>query len=501
METQPGTVVVLGAGPAGLAAGFALSRAGWSVQVFEQADMVGGLARTLTHDGYRFDIGGHRWFTKKDELNHFLVDLLGDELVLVDRISRIYFDGKYVDYPLRVGTVLSKIGPSTSVRAIGDFVGAQATQRLSKKPVVTMEDAYVAQFGRTLYELFFRRYSEKVWGQQCSELSGDWVTQRSKGLSLLTAVRDAVKRTDGKVESLVERFMYPGLGYGRISERMAEEIERGGGKVHLGWRAISVQHDGRALTSVTVSNGSREQTIGGDAFVSSIPMTELTEIMRPAADSASLAAIGALTYRDLITVNLMLDRPQVTNDTWIYVHDPSVSFARLHEPRNWSSAMAPEGKTSLVLELFCEAGDATWERSDGDLCELVARDLAEKLHFIQPGEVIGGFAVRSRDAYPRYGLGYREAVDTIKGYLRSFPNLSIVGRGGTFRYNNADHSIETGLLAARNILGEAVDVDGVNSEQEYLEERRVPSAASPAPGNGAIRSNGAIRRPVERWPA
>jgi protoporphyrinogen oxidase len=478
MTGHSGTVVIMGAGPAGLAAGFALSRAGWSVEVFELAGQVGGLARTLVNDGFRFDIGGHRWFTKKDELNHFLIDLLGDELVLTDRISRIYFDGKFVDYPLKVGDVVSRIGPVTSMRAVGDFVVSKASHTLTNKPIVSMEDAYVAQFGRTLYELFFKRYSEKVWGEACADLSGDWVTQRSRGLSLLTTVREAVKRNDTKVESLVERFMYPRLGYGRISERMAEGIERDGGAVHLGWRVVAVQHDGSEVASITVSDGAHERIIGGDAFVSSIPMTELIQILRPAAADALLEAARGLTYRDLITVHLMLDRPQVTNDTWVYVHDPSVSFARLHEPRNWSPDMAPEGKTSLVLEVFCEAGDANWQRADGEICETTERELARNLGFIDIGEVMDSFVVRTRDAYPRYSLGYREAVEAIKAHLRCFSNLSIVGRGGTFRYNNADHSIETGLLAARNILGEALDIDSVNSEPQYLEERRVAAAGS-----------------------
>ncbi len=472
-----GAVAIMGAGPAGLAAGLALSRAEWSVEVYEQAQTIGGLARTEVRDGFRFDIGGHRWFTKKDELNYFLIDLLGDELMMVDRVSRVYFDGKYVDYPLRAGNVLSKIGPVTSVRAIGDFVATQASHQLAKKPVTSMEDAYVAQFGRTLYELFFKRYSEKVWGLDCSELSGDWVVQRSKGLSLLTALRDAVKRTNGDVESLVDRFMYPRLGYGRISERMAEEIEARGGRVHLGWRVIGAHQDGQSITAITVSDGRTEEKVEATAFVSSIPMTELTEIMNPAAETSCLEAIKELAYRDIITVNLMLNRPRVTNDTWIYVHDPRVIFARLHEPRNWSPEMAPPGKSSLVMELFCQAGDAVWESSDDTLIELVARDLSDHLGFISPSEVMNGLVVRCRDAYPRYGLRYRDAVDTIKAYLRRFRNLQIVGRGGTFRYNNADHSIETGLLAARNILGEALDVDSVNSEQEYLEERRVPATA------------------------
>lgn len=480
MPEQPDsrkTVVVLGAGPAGLATGYALSRAGWNVQVYEQADMVGGLARTIERDGFRFDIGGHRWFTKKDELNAFLVEVLGDELIWVDRTSRIFFDGHFVDYPLKMGNVLGQIGPVTGARAIGDFVVTKAQQTLRKKEVRSMEDAYISQFGRTLYELFFKNYSEKLWGDKCDNLSGDWVAQRSKGMSLLTTVRDALKKTDNQVESLIDSFMYPARGFGRISERMAKQIEADGGKVHLGYRVLRAHHSAGHIDAVEVSNGRDEFLVGADAFVSSIPMTELAQILTPSVDQHVLDAARQLTYRDLITFHLMVDRPQVTSDTWVYVHDPRVSFARLHEPRNWSPEMAPKGKTSLVLEIFCEAGDTTWQASDSALCDLVTRDLTEYLHFLEPHEVMGGFAERNRDAYPRYGLEYKGAVESIKATLRSFVNLQIVGRGGTFRYNNTDHAVETGLLAARNLLGDGVDIDGVNSAAEYLEERRRPSTA------------------------
>jgi protoporphyrinogen oxidase len=256
---------------------------------------------------------------------------------------------------------------------------------------------------------------------------------------------------------------------------MAEEIEQRGGQVHLGWRVVAAHHDGHALSSVTVSDGVQEQVVDGDAFISSIPMTELARILSPASDPAVLAATEMLTYRDLVTVHLLLDRPQVTEDTWVYVQDPKVSFARLHEPRNWSPAMAPEGKTSLVLEFFCDQGDRLWAQSDAELIDLGVQDLAQQLHFIEPNEVLDGFAVRSRDAYPRYGVGYGDAVDTVKAHLHGYRNLQIVGRGGTFRYNNTDHAIETGLLAAAGILGDRVDVDQVNSEAAYLEERRVPA--------------------------
>jgi protoporphyrinogen oxidase len=470
-----GTAVILGGGPAGLAAGLALTRAGWSVDVVEQASVVGGLARTVVHDGFRFDIGGHRWFTKNDSLNLFLINLLGDELVMVDRISRIFFDGRYVDYPLRAGNVLSRVGPVTSVRAIGDFVVSKASQRLTHKPVISMEDAYVAKFGRTLYELFFRDYSEKVWGQACSALSGDWVDQRSKNLSLFTAMREAVKRSDNSVESLVDRFMYPALGFGRISERMAEQIEQNGGRVHLGSRVIGVNHVRGRVSRVCTDDGRRQQEFAGDMFISSIPMTELAGCLVPRTDAAVLQSAASLTYRDLITVHLLVDRPRVTNDTWVYIHDPSVSFARLHEPRNWSPRMSPDGKTSLVLELFCDVGDGMWQRSDAELIDMVIRDLADRLEFLRPRQVSDGFVVRSKDAYPRYSLGYADAVACIKSYLAGLENLAVVGRGGTFRYNNTDHAIETGLLAARRALGESVDMESVNADRAYLEERPAPA--------------------------
>jgi protoporphyrinogen oxidase len=271
---------------------------------------------------------------------------------------------------------------------------------------------------------------------------------------------------------------------------MAEEITEAGSEVNLGWRVTSIGHDGKVVRGITVSDGAREQVIEGDQFISSIPMTELAQNLQPAADALVQAAADALSYRALITVHLMFDRPQVTEDTWIYVHEPRVRFARLHEPRNWSAELAPPGKTSLVLEFFCDEGDPTWQRSDAEVCAMAIEDLSGALQLIEPHEVSDAFAVRSRDAYPRYSLGYQSAVDTIKRELASYSNLSLVGRGGMFRYNNADHAIETGFRAARKVLGDDVDLDEVNAAPEYLEERVVPRMKANTNGAATAQPDG-----------
>src|SRR5918997_3111253 len=482
------STIVMGAGPGGLAAGYHLAKPGVPVAVLERAPVVGGLARTVQRDGFKFDIGGHRWFSKVDAVNAFYQELIADETVWVHRISRIYFDGKYIDYPLRVSNALTAIGPVLATRALLDYGRARLAQRLRPTPLVSMEDAYVDQYGRTLYELFFQRYSEKVWGLPCSQMSGDWVSQRTKGMSLLTAVKDALVPTKGAVQSMIDSFMYPRYGYGRLSERMAEGIAAAGGRVRLGAGVTKVRRRGQHITGVVVADErGREEVVEGAEYVSSIPLTVLCQIMEPAAPAEVLAAAQALTFRNVITVNLMLDREQVTPDTWLYVHDREIGFGRLHEPKNWSVDMVPDqSKTSIVAEYFCSFGDETWGSSDDALVERTAQHLADDLGFIAPGEVLGGFAVRAPRAYPSYTLGYQDALAVLKGFVDSFANLQIIGRYGTFRYNNADHSVETGLLAARNILGERHDLDRVNAEREYLEIKRLDG----------LRENGRARVPV-----
>jgi protoporphyrinogen oxidase len=341
-------------------------------------------------------------------------------------------------------------------------------------PVVSMEDAYIAQFGRTLYELFFQRYSEKVWGLPCDQMSGDWVSQRSKGMSLLTAVKESVFPSRDQVVSLIERFMYPRYGFGRFSERMADAITESGNPVRLGTGVERIERRGNRVAAVVVSDGTTRERVAGTHFISSIPLTRLVEILDPPAPPQVIEAARALTFRNIITVNLALRRPRMTPDTWLYVHDRKILFGRLHEPKNWSPDMVPSPEvTSVVAEYFCSFGDEIWNMSDAALVAQTVRHLSEDLGFISPDEVIDGFTVRAPRAYPAYVIGYAEPLNVVKEFVKSLENLQIIGRYGTFRYNNTDHSVETGLLAARNILGERHDLEQVNADQDYQEIKRV----------------------------
>ncbi|MGB3307419.1 MAG: FAD-dependent oxidoreductase [Thermomicrobiales bacterium] len=478
-----GQTVIMGAGPAGLCSAYVLSKAGAPALVVESAPFVGGLARTIRRDTefgeFKFDIGGHRWFTKNDELNALFQEVVADELLWVNRISRIYsFDGKWVDYPLKMGSALKAVGPVTAARAIADYGKAQAEHKIRPAEIKTMKDAYILQYGETLYKLFFEAYSEKVWGMPCDRLSADWVSQRTKGMSLMTAVKDAIVPSKGAVVSLIDEFMYPRDGFGRFSERMADAIVEKGNEIRLKTPVEKIVLEGNRVKGVQVRTENGSELIEGDNFISSIPMTVLCRITDPPAPDDVIAAANSLTFRDIITVNLMFKRRQISPDTWVYVHDRNILFGRFHEPKNWSPAMVPNDDfSSLVVEYFCTKGDHIWNMSDEQLVNQTVKHLVEDMNLVAPEEVIGGFTVRATKAYPTYDLGYMEPLTKMKKYIQSIENLQFIGRGGSFRYNNTDHSIETGLLAAKNILGEHHDLDAVNADEEYHEMKRVPQSA------------------------
>lgn len=466
-------VAILGGGPAGLSSGKVLVDSDINVTVFEMADDVGGLSRTYEVNGFRFDLGGHRFFTKKNQLNEFLEKLLRDELIMVDRSSKIYLRGKYFNYPPTLGNALLGFGPYQAVNIIGSFLLERVKPR---KEVKTLEDHIVRDYGRALFEEFFEPYNEKIWGVPCDKVSAEWVAQRIKGLSLVKSVRSALGLDrENKPVSLIDKFQYPKRGIGRISDRLRGEIEKKG-KVHLNRKVEKIYHDGNVITAVGVidRDGHTERHEVTDVL-SSIPITELVRSFDPPAPAAVIEASRHLAFRDLIVVDVCFDRPPITKDTWIYVPEAHISFGRIHEPTNWSADMSPAGKTSLVFEFWCNEGDWLWNLDDEALLKMTLDDFV-KLG-LAPGaerDVIGSKIIRCRKAYPMYVIGYEHPLGIIKDYLSKYKNLILIGRYGTFMYNNMDHVIETGIRAAENVMGASHDVTAVYDPHEYIEEKKAP---------------------------
>ena len=469
---MPKHVVILGAGPAGLATGHELSRSGVRVMVVEKNDFVGGLCRTLEKDGFKFDLGGHRWFTKNEDLNNWFRRLMEGEIVMVNRISRIYHHGVFYDYPISMGNVIKQSSLFTILHAGTSYVWEKVRRFFFNTPITNMKQAYTAQFGSKLYKMFFEQYSEKVWGSPCDELSADWVTQRSKGLSIVEVLKDALfKSKEQKFVSLIEEFMYPRDGYMRIPERMTEDIEAAGNQVLLSSKVVKViTHGPNDLEVVYETPDGKTHSQRCDEVVSTIPLGLLAHLSEPKCSAEVETAARGMVFRDLITVNMKMKRKQVTPDTWIYVQDSSILFGRIHEPKNWSKAMVPDDEhTSLVLEIFCTAGDELWNLTDDEITERCSADLVNTLKFVDRAEIIGADIVRTRQAYPVYDMEYQSKIDTVMAFINSMKGVHVVGRGGSFRYNNADHSIEMGLILGQKLMGANLDHMAVNTEPEYQE--------------------------------
>jgi len=462
-------VLIMGGGPAGLAAGKILTGHSTRTIVFEKDDEVGGLSRTHSHNGFLFDLGGHRFFTKKNELDEFIQRLMVDELINVKRSSKIYFMNKYFEYPPTFLNALIGLGPLVSAQIFQSFMKEKLA--FSKKPAVTLEDWMVSQFGWKMYELFFKTYTEKVWGVPCSQASAAWAAQRIKGMSLLSTIKETIlpSRKDRPV-SLIPHFTYPAHGIGRISERLKQEIEKKN-EVRLNSRVSKILHDGKRITGLLIKNREgKEYVEQGTHYLSSIPVTELIQDFDPPAPGEVIEASKQLRYRDLLIVVLMFDSERITKDTWIYIPDPSIQFGRLHEPTNWSPAMSPPGKTSLVFEYFCFETDPIWRKPDQELAQYTI-DQFTKIR-LAPGaekKIIDFCVVRAKKAYPMHELGKEPMLETIKNFIKRFPNLMLMGRYGMFIYNNLDHSMETGIRAAQNLLGASHDLEEVLKRDEYLE--------------------------------
>ncbi len=445
-----GDMVILGAGLAGLTAGGLLSRSGVKTLVIEKDSVVGGLARTIEHRGFRFDLGGHRFHTRNERVEALLRDALGGDVLEVERSSKILLDGRYFDYPWRPMNAIRGFGARRVAAMVFDYAVEQLRHCVRKPAMNSFEDVIVGRFGRTMFETFVKEYSEKVWGIECGRIAAELAEWRIQNLSVRAAIRDALfARNRGEVRSLARNFLYPPLGIGRIADGLRRQIETDGA-ILTGATVQRVGHCAGAIDSVTVRRGDRTSLYRAREFASSIPLPTLVRLLDPKPPKEILDAAAGLRFRDLLIVTVMIDRARVTDQTWIYVPERKIPFGRIHEPTNWSAKMAPAGKTLLVTEHFCFRGDDCWRADDDTLVETTVASLAG-LGLIRRREVIGGVVVRVPDAYPIFQVGHDENRRKICDYLDGFGNLRLIGRGGMFRYFNMDHAMESGIAAAEEI--------------------------------------------------
>ncbi len=470
-------VVIIGGGPAGLTAAYELSKQGVKPIVLEKGARVGGIARTEVYRGYRMDIGGHRFFTKVPEVEALWHEILGDDFLVRPRLSRIYYNRKFILYPLRFADALSKLGVLQSFLVLMSYFRSKVLPYRNEK---TFEEWVSNRFGTRLYRIFFKTYTEKVWGIPCNQLSALWAAQRIQNLSLPRAVMGALFGARGakNVKSLIEQFHYPRLGPGMLWERAQQLIEQRGGEVHLNADVIQVRHDHGHATSVVVRSNGREETIEADAIISTMPISELVAKLDPPAPADVRDGAAQLTYRDYFTVGLIVNQRDLFPDNWIYIHAPEVKVGRIQNFKNWSPEMVPDqSKTFLGLEYFCNEGDDLWNMSDEALIQLGTREL-ETMGLARAADVEDGTVIRQLKTYPVYTGEYESYLERIRGFLDSMPNLQTVGRNGLHMYNNQDHSMLTAMLAVKNLLGQGShDVWSVNVERAYHEEVRLPSSA------------------------
>jgi len=467
-------LVVIGAGPAGLTAAYEATRFGLDAVVLEKSDDVGGLARTADFKGFHFDMGGHRFFTKSGSVEKMWREVLGRKLLRRPRLSRIFYRGRFFQYPLRPGNALRGLGPWRAIAIVASWFKWQLFPYRTED---TFEQWVTNRFGRRLFRTFFQTYTEKVWGVPCSQLKAEWAAQRIKDLSLKTAVSNMFRRRRTTIKTLIEEFDYPVLGPGMMWKAVRDAIVDAGGTVELEREVLRIEHDGRVVSRIVTAHDGRPEEIEGTDFVSSMPITELVAKLDPPPPPGVLDAARALSYRDFLTVCLIVNRADLFPDNWIYVHDPRVKVGRIQNYRNWSPAMVPDpSKTGLGLEYFCTEGDALWRSTDEELVALAIREIAA-IGLASAGDVAEGHVVRVPKAYPIYDSNYREHLDVLKTFLAGFANLQTIGRNGLHRYDNQDHAMLTAMLAVRNVaLQEKNDVWGVNADPDYQEEVRLETA-------------------------
>jgi protoporphyrinogen oxidase len=472
------SVAIIGAGPAGLTAAYLLCKQGVEVTVLEaDAVYVGGIARTAQYKGYRFDIGGHRFFSKSKEVEDFWTEILPDDMLDRPRSSRIFYRGKFFAYPLKAFEALRKLGVLEATRCVLSYLKARW---FPVKNPRSFQDWVSNQFGRRLFNIFFKTYTEKVWGMSCTEISADWAAQRIKGLSLKTAILSAIlpkkkpKNRGQVIKTLIDSFRYPRLGPGQLWEACADKIREMGGRIEMGQKVTGCSYDPREELW-TVRHQDRDGNVHETTarhVISSAPMRQLVNGLKPHVSEEAVEAANALRYRDFLTVMLILKDRQLFDDNWIYIHDPSVKVGRVQNFKSWSPEMVPDPSMCCYgLEYFCFEGDGLWTSSDEGLIHQAKQEL-QKIGLAKAEDVLDGCVVRQQKAYPVYDDDYAKHVATIRTELAlRFPTLHLVGRNGMHKYNNQDHAMMTAMLCVENILAErqVYDLWQVNQDAEYHE--------------------------------
>jgi protoporphyrinogen oxidase len=465
-EGSLGTAV-LGAGPAGLTAAHVLALRGLPGAVFEADGTVGGIAKTVELDGYRFDLGGHRFFTKLKPIERFWEEILGEEFLTRQRLSRIYYQGKFFAYPLQARDVVGRLGLGESFLCALSYFWSLRKRGTEAE---TFEEWVTTRFGKRLYNAFFRSYTEKVWGIPGSEIRAQWAAQRIKDFSFKHALLSVLGLQRDQITTLIEKFRYPRLGPGQMWEKLAADVEARGIPVHLQERCLSIKHDGGRVQSIVTRTNGSEHELAVDSVLSTIALRDLVFALDPAPPDEVLAAARKLRYRDFCVVALMTTQEEPFPDNWIYIHDPGTRAGRVQNFGAWSEGMVPPGRSCLGVEYFCFEGDEIWELSNEEAVELATNELA-RIGLLDPDQVIDGVKVRVPKAYPMYDARYEEALPVIRSYLEGLTNFQTCGRNGLHRYNNQDHSMWTAIMAVLNLIdGSDYDVWSVNTEASYHEE-------------------------------
>ncbi|MGQ0657619.1 MAG: FAD-dependent oxidoreductase [Chromatiales bacterium] len=471
---QPGhqasdrTVIIIGAGPAGLTAAYELAQRQYAPLVFEKGDKVGGLARTESYNGFYFDLGGHRFFSKAREVTAMWRNVLGEDFLRRPRLSRIYYQRRFFYYPLRPLHTLIQLGFVESLLVVLSYVRWQLFPYRREE---TFEQWVTNRFGKRLFQSFFKTYTEKVWGIPCSELKAEWAAQRIRDLSVRSVLLNMFFKPRKQIKTLIEEFEYPRRGPGMMWNAVQSGVQERGGTVAVNHDVRRINRTGNRIDSVVVACNGAESVVSATHFISSMPISEFVKRLDPPPPAGIVEAAGKLNYRDFLTVCLIANKPDIFPDNWIYVHDPAVKVGRVQNFKNWSPEMVPDpAKTSLGLEYFCNEGDELWNTPDAALVELARREI-DRIGLARYEDIEDGCVVRVPHSYPVYDSDYRTHLDVIRKFVDGLENFQTIGRNGLHRYNNQDHAMLTGMFAARNLaLGTRHDLWSVNEEQEYHEE-------------------------------